>query len=366
MVAYFPLYLEHRGLSAVEIGLVLAVGQGMRVVGPNAWAYLADHSGHRLAVLRWTALAIAASFALLFAPGGFVLVFCSMLAVNFFMTAQMPIGEAVASSWMRTDPYAAARYGRLRASGSITFISLVLIGGPLFDAFGIAWQPVLAMGLLVLLAVAAWRVEDRPHPATTHEPVSLRARLGEPQVRWFFASAALMIFAHGAMYTFLSIYLAQLGYSKTQIGIFWVAGIVVEVLFFYTQGRFFARFDRLALLAATFPIAALRFFLTAELASVWPVLFFAQLLHAVTFAVHHSASILTIQQWFPGAAAARGQALYVSIAYGVGGSTGSLLAAWLWERFDPSAAFLSSSAAALLGWAAVERTRRAARKALAV
>ena len=62
-------------------------------------------------------------------------------------------------------------------------------------------------------------------------------------------------------------------------------------------------------------------------------------------------------RWFHGRATARGQALYVSIGYGVGGTAGSLLAAWLWSEFGASAAFLSSSVAALAGWLAVRRAR---------
>lgn len=362
-VAYFPLYLEFLSLTAAQIGIVLAVGQGMRVVGPNLWAYLADHTARRIAILRWSAVAVCAAFTPMLMPGGFWVVLAAMFVVNFFLTAQIPIGEAIAATSMRDDPRAATRYGRLRAWGSISFIALVLLSGPFFDAFGIRWQPVVMLALFVLAAATAWRVRDLPHAPRAEPAVSIRARLAEPRVRWFFVSAALMVFAHGAMYTYLSLHLANLGYSKAQIGIFWVVGIVIEVAFFYTQGRFFARFDKFALLAATFPLAALRFFLTAEFAEFWPLLLLAQLLHAVTFAVHHSASILTIQQWFAGPAAARGQALYISIAYGVGASSGSLLAAWLWTAFGPSAAFLSSSAAALLGWAAVERSRRAARLA---
>jgi PPP family 3-phenylpropionic acid transporter len=99
------------------------------------------------------------------------------------------------------------------------------------------------------------------------------------------------------------------------------------------------------------------------------VLLIAQLMHAATFAVHHSAAILTVQKWFPGAAAGRGQAMYVSIGYGFGGTAGSLVAAWLWSAIGPAAAFWSSSAAALLGWWAVQRARaldaRAAQPALA-
>jgi PPP family 3-phenylpropionic acid transporter len=68
--------------------------------------------------------------------------------------------------------------------------------------------------------------------------------------------------------------------------------------------------------------------------------------------------VLTIQRWFPGRAAARGQALYISTAYGVGGTSGSLVAAWLWSAFGPSWAFVASSVAAVIGAWAVRRAQR--------
>jgi len=213
-------------------------------------------------------------------------------------------------------------------------------------------QPWLVLALLAATAVVARLVREAPHEPPADDPVSVRALFAEPRVRWFFLSVLLMIFAHGALYTYLSLHLAALGYSKSAIGVFWVIGVVIEIAFFLVQGRVFARFDPFRLLAASFALAALRFVLIAEAAHVVVLLVAAQVLHAATFAVHHSASILTIQRWFHGRATARGQALYVSIGYGVGGTAGSLLAAWLWTAFGASAAFLSSS---------VRRTARLAR-----
>jgi len=367
LAPYLPLYLQARGLTAVQIGILLAMAQAMRLAGPNLWGWLADRSTHRLAILRWTAVAACVSFAGIFLPGGFALLLVVVLLLNLFITAQMPLGEAVTAAYLRTDaaaPHAARLYGRLRACGSVGFIALVLLAGPLFDWAGIGWHPVLAITLLVLSAVAAFRVREQCVAELPHARVSVRKRLGEARVRWFFASIALMICAHGALYTYLSLYLARLGYSKTEIGAFWVVGVVMEIVFFFTQGPLFRRHGAYMLLNVAFATAVLRFALIAEFAQVWILLLIAQLLHAATFAVHHSASILTLQQWFPGAAASRGQALYVSIGYGLGGTAGSLLAAWLWSAVSPAAAFWSSSAAALAGWWAVQRARRLDAQAL--
>ncbi len=355
---YMPLYFESIGLTAFEIGLLIAMGQGMRVVGPTLWGWIADHTQQRIAVLRLTALAIGVSFSLLFVSAAFVMVFVSMLLMNFFMTAQMPIGEAFASSRMRGNADAPKRYGRLRIWGSGSFVIVVLSLGVLFDRFGMGLALWVGIVLSAVLAVAAFQVTDPGLSAVAHESVSVRARIGEHRVRWFLLSSALMVFAHGALYTYFSLYLASLGYSKTAIGAFWVLGVLSEMAFFYSQGRWFARFGLNALITASFLVAALRFLMIAELAWLWWALALAQVLHAFSFAVHHSASVLTIQRWFPGRAAARGQALYISVSYGVGGTSGSLLAAILWSTLGPSWAFVSSSAAALIGAWAVRHAQR--------
>jgi PPP family 3-phenylpropionic acid transporter len=366
LAPYFPLYLDARGLTAAEIGIVMAVAQGMRVVGPTGWGWLADHTSHRVAILRLTALVACVGFAPVLLPGGFGYVLAVMFVFHLFLTGQLPLAEAIAAMHLRGDPRAAARYGRLRACGSIGFIVLVLFTGVLLDRTGLAPTPYLALVLLGVTFAATCLVRDAPAVEAAHERISVRARLREPRVRWFFLSVLLMIFAHSALYTYLSIYLAQLGYSKTEIGVLWVLGVVIEIALFYSQGRLFKRFDLLRLVEASLLVAVLRFFLIAELAQIAVVLVLAQLMHAVTFAVHHSASVLTIQRWFPGRAAARGQALYTSIGYGVGGTLGSLIAAWLWTEVSASAAFLSSSVAALLGWFAVRRARKLDRAASAV
>jgi PPP family 3-phenylpropionic acid transporter len=357
LAPYFPLYLEHRGMNAAQIGIVMAVAQGMRILGPTVWGWLADHTTGRVRILQFTAVASAVSFVPVLFPGGFGYILVTMFAVHFFLTAQIPIAEALTATQLRGDPQAAASYGRLRAWGSTSFVCTVLATGIVLDWAGVALHPWLVLALLAATAVAGRLVRDAPHSPHAASPVSVRALLAEPRVRWFFLSVALMIFAHGALYTYLSLHLAALGYSNSAIGVFWVVGVVVEIGFFLVQGRVFARFDPFRLLAASFALAAVRFALIAEAAQVVVLLVIAQALHAATFAVHHSASILTIQRWFHGRATARGQALYVSIGYGVGGTAGSLLAAWLWTTLGAAAAFLSSSVAALLGWLAVRRAR---------
>ena len=65
--------------------------------------------------------------------------------------------------------------------------------------------------------------------------------LRRADVAWFLGASFLMMFAHAALYVFYSLYLERLGYSKFAIGVMWTIGVVAEIVFFFYQGRLFAR-----------------------------------------------------------------------------------------------------------------------------
>jgi PPP family 3-phenylpropionic acid transporter len=180
--------------------------------------------------------------------------------------------------------------------------------------------------------------------------VPIGARLAERRVRAFFLSAFLMLFAHAVLYAFFSLHLAELGYSKTAIGVLWAIGVVAEIVVFWLQRGLFERFGAPRLLRLSLAVAAIRFATIGASAGWLPALVLAQLAHAITFGVHHSATIATLQAWFEPAQQARAQALYVTIGYGFGGSAGVLVASWVWSAVSPGAAFLVSGAAATIGW----------------
>jgi PPP family 3-phenylpropionic acid transporter len=170
-------------------------------------------------------------------------------------------------------------------------------------------------------------------------------------VRWFLLSAFAMIFGHAALYVFYSLYLLDLGYNKFQIGLFWTLGVLAEVIFFYFQSKVLARYSPIAMLQMTFVVGVIRFVLIGYFAST-SFLIVAQLMHAVTFAMHHSASTKLIQTWFTGPLQARGQALFTTVAYGFGGTLGGLCAGWIWDQLGPNQVFgMAAVACALAGLA---------------
>jgi PPP family 3-phenylpropionic acid transporter len=105
-------------------------------------------------------------------------------------------------------------------------------------------------------------------------------------------------------------------------------------------------------------LAAIRFLAIGWLAQSFAVLVFAQVLHAATFGAFHAASIGYVHRFFRGRLQARGQAIYGSVANGVGGALGGLASGALWERSGAGLTFTFAAACALAGAAVFARWSR--------
>ena len=49
---YWSLFLQSKGFSATDIGLLLAIPMATKIISPNLWGWLADHTGKRLLIIR--------------------------------------------------------------------------------------------------------------------------------------------------------------------------------------------------------------------------------------------------------------------------------------------------------------------------
>jgi PPP family 3-phenylpropionic acid transporter len=336
LTTYAPLYFAFHGVSAAEVGILMSLVQAMRIVGPTLWGWVADHTSRRVLVLRMTALGALAAFSGIAAGRSYAHFFLAMVCLNLFTSAQAPLTEALMLAEMRGDT---SRYGRVRLWGSLGFIAAVMAAGFLLDRLGVAALPWLAGAVLLLVLGAALRIREAPRAGAPHASPPLLQVLRKPAVIAFFAQAALMVAAHTSLYAFYSLYLERAGYGKAVTGAMWSLGVLAEVVFFYFQAGAMRRVGVRAMMMASFAVAVLRFAMIGFGAGWLALLVLAQLLHAFTFAAHHCASITAMQRWFGGPLQARGQALFMSIAYGIGGSCGGLFMSWCWESLGPRSVY---------------------------
>jgi MFS transporter, PPP family, 3-phenylpropionic acid transporter len=353
---YASLFFVDRGFSVIEIAVLMSMLQITRIVGPFSWGWLSDYLSNRIGIIRVCACLAALVFLCIFYLQDYIGFFIWMFVLHTILSSQMPLGETATIHALYKDNSFDKRYGRLRLWGSIGFIAMVLFAGELFQRKGIELYPYVGTVILFSLAAITFGLHEPKMERRKMVRGELFTVLLNPDVRWFLVSGFFMIFAHASLYVFYSLYLANLGYDKFQIGLFWALGVAAEVLFFYFQNKVLSRVDSEIVLQGAFGIGVVRFILIAFFPTTI-VLMLAQLMHAGTFAAHHSAATKLLQRWFTGPLQARGQAIMATVSYGLGGTIGGLCAGWIWDLFQPRDVFVMSALACGIAGMAIQKLR---------
>jgi len=345
-IPYWTLYLQGLGFSAAAIGELVAIGMATRIVAPAIWGWIADHTGKRMAIVRLASLLAAVAFAGVFLGSGYWWLALVMALFNFFWNAALPQFEATTLNHLGPHTH---RYSNIRLWGSIGFIVLVVGLGPVLERFGTGVLPSVLFALYIAIWLSSLTVPERAagHLHLDHEP--LLQVLRRPVVAALLVVCFLSQASHGPYYTFYSIYLEVHGYSRTLVGGLWAVGVVAEIGVFLMMQRLLPRYGARRLLLGSLALTVLRWTLIAGYPDNLVLALFAQTLHAASFGVFHAVAIHLIHKFFTGRHQGKGQALYSSLSFGIGGAVGSLYAGYVWSSIGPAWAYACAALVSAVG-----------------
>ena len=243
MVPYWTVFLRGRGMSALEIGQLMAVGTLTRILAPWASAWVGDRMPRRIVVVRLAAALMTLIFCGMFVARGFWQVALVTAAFGFFWNAALPQFEIVT---LRHLGSTGNLYGRIRLWGSVGFIGVVLGGGWLLERSGLDTLLLVLLATMAGTLISSLLVPDRPGPPAVQAKASLRGALRSPAALGFLAAAFLMQASHGPYYGFFSILLEDQGYTRSMVGALWALGVVAEVGRVPGAGPIAAAYRRLA------------------------------------------------------------------------------------------------------------------------
>lgn len=366
LVPYWSLHLQDLGFDATQIGQLMGIFLLTKMVAPNIWAALADRvaheKGHSFGLLKFAAIATLALYCLMFWATSFWTVAAVMFSYCLFWNACLPQLEAATLNHLKgrsssniahtSSSYGSSiHYGSIRLWGSIGFIVSVFGIGVLMDFYGPSViLPAGALGLssivLVSLCMQTAKSNVQHQSSTTTDSMPSISRLLNIRIIMLLLLCVAMQMSHAPFYTFFSIYLESYQYSKTYIGALWSVGVIFEIGVFLIAYRLLRHYRLAHLLTFTFAIASIRWFLVAKFPENGALIFFSQMLHALTYGLYHSVMIQFIDRLFQGSYQIRGQALYSSVSFGAGGAAGSILSGYVWSSYGGS--FLFQSAAWLM------------------
>ncbi|MCE9679545.1 MFS transporter [Shewanella sp. AS1] len=325
LVPYLGVFFQHRGFDAQEIGFLLAILMATRIIAPNIWAVVADKTGMRGQLVKLGAACSAVAFLSFFYQGGFVYLAVSLAIYTFFWNAILAQLEVITLETLGAN---SGGYGKVRSFGSLGYLIFVVAVGYGISQWGTEILPFVGFALFLGLLGCALSL---PNTRVTNDWQNSKGQLKlDRGIFWFLVSALLLQMSAGPFYGFFVLYLKQAGYSEFIAGVFVALGVMAEIVMFMFAPKLMARYSAKSLLLVSLALTSLRWLLMAFGVQYAALLGLSQILHAFTFGLVHAASIQFVHQRFDVRNRSKGQALYASLSFGVGGALGTWLCGIIW------------------------------------
>lgn len=343
LVPYWALFLQARGFSSWQIGVLLAVPHITKLGAPNIWGWLADKTGERVRIIRMGNLFSAIIFPWVFLTYGFWSMVLVLAGYSFFWNAVMAQCEALVLETLGQQSH---RYSLIRLWGSLGFIVTVLVLGFLVERAGVTTIAITMSALLLALWLASLALPSRNSTARMRPAVdSIWPLLWRAPAFAFFVAGLLMQLSHGPYYGFFTLYLDGQGVATRWVGALWTLGVVAEILLFMGMAYLLKHFSVKRLLVASLALTVARWSIMGSGALYWGWLVLAQSLHAASFACYHASAMAWLHEYFPFKFAGRAQAFYASFSLGAGWALGAILAGALWEEWQQATFYMAALAA---------------------
>ncbi len=318
-VIFMPKVLLELGYSAVEVGIIYAAAPFMRFLLP----FIFRHAVSLTPKVYQLSLLLTFIGTLLF-----------LVSVNDFwiyLTANLLFGAAMGISLPYVETIALAslskhRYGKVRLWGSLGFMGIALWLGKVLSSPYEALYYLSTMAFLTLLSGVMLTKYD----STSHSSAQEDASFSLSKYWAFWVSVFLMQVGFGGFYNFFTIYETAHGISLEMTSWMWSFGVICEVFMLYFQGPLLQR-NLLNILQFATLVTAIRWMILYLYPDSVTLTFASQSLHAISFALYHTAAITYVFSLYTQKKLA--QQFFLGIAFGLGGSTGALLSGQIYGEY---------------------------------
>ena len=310
-VIFMPKALLELEYSTLEVGTIFAAAPFMRFLLPFLFRhYLSLTPRVYLLSLVFTFLGTLLFIATI---ESFWVYLGANLLFGASMGVSLPYIETIA-----LDSLSKSRYGKVRLWGSLGFMGIALWLGQVLSSPHEALYYLSSMALFTLLfGVLLSRYDTTPHTL-----IQNNASFSLQRYWAFWVSVFLMQVGFGGFYNFFTIYETAHGISLEMTSWMWSFGVICEVVMLYFQGGLLQR-NLLRILQFATLITAGRWMMLHLFPDSITLTFASQSLHAISFALYHTAAITYVFSLYTQKKLA--QQFFLGIAFGLGGSMGALL-----------------------------------------
>ena len=355
MLPFWPLWMQARGLSPEDIGIVMGVGMLMKIVANPVIAGYADRTGTRRKPLIFISGIAALTFSCFWLAQSFWPILIVTMAFFLFWSPIIPLTESLA---MHHSKIGAIDYGRVRLWGSLTFVIAAIGGGWLLTGQD---RDLIYLILLVgttTVVISALMLPDRRLPAShgKHSFSPFLSVLKDSKFIYFIIATGLLQTSHIIYYAFGTIHWQKAGHSEVVIGWLWAEGVIAEVFVFILGTWLIKKIGPTRLIALAGLAGMIRWWGTGTTDAL-SALLFLQILHGATFGATHLGAIYFIAQRMNTSISATAQSIYAAAVSGIGFSIASLISGHLYVALGSAAYFPMAAMAGVGGLVAFQLGR---------
>ncbi|WP_379145763.1 MFS transporter [Paenibacillus sp. sgz500992] len=347
--SFFPLYLQDVGMNKLEIGSLMSVGALVSIIANPFWGIWSDRyqNMRRIVLVMLTGTLVLSQ--LVFQAHTYEMIYVSILFFYFFQGPLFAQSNTMILSYIDGTNH---KFGSFRLWGSLGWALTAILAGPVIEWAGVSILSYLFAALLcaaMLSLVALPRLDHSigvaPLPFRGFQKIFYN-----PFFLCFIFFGILVSIPNTMNNTFVSLYITELGGSKTMIGLAVFLSSILEVGVLLLCDRFLKRKVSVLLgwLALVSVLFVLRWWLMAGATTPLQVAFI-QILHCITFGGFFYVGTQLTMLLVPRPYRSSGQALYTLTWSGISGILGGVLGGWLYQTLGAQSMYQSGVFLSFIG-----------------
>lgn len=354
LIPFIVLFYQDLKFSGSQIGILTGIPPLITLVATPLWTNLADAT-HRHRLIMTLGIGVTLICTLIIQSMTlFIVIFILVLVLNIFASPVIPLVDSATMSMLGEDK---SMYGRIRLGGTLGWGLLAPIAGLLVDNYGLK---IAFFGSAALMLANLFVAQKVVHDTSEH------GRSSNQGIRYFLTSRKWILFlllafigGLGALSvtSFLFPYMAEMGLSKSFMGVASLLGTLTEILVFFFGNRLVKRFTSYGLF-----ILALVFMGIRSLAFAWahaPIaVLIVQAFGGLIFPAMWVAGVSYADEHAPQGMKSTAQGLFGAMSFGFGSAVGGFIGGILLETIGGHGLFFVFGLIILGGVAFLEIMKR--------
>ena len=337
LAPFMTLYYQERGMSGAQIGVLAGLVPLVSWFSAPFWGGIADALQRHRAVLVLNLAGFTGSAVILLLADTFPELLFAVITYAFFVG---PIVPLIDNAVMAILGDRKSNYGRVRLWGSVGWGASSLFIGSLIDQSGLRLGFYAFMAIMLVNIIVSSKLPMEMAGGTRPSYFTgLGVLVRNGRFLLLLLTALVFGVTFGVLLSYLFLFMAELGASRTLMALSLAIGTVSEIPFWFISARLLRRYGSARMIAVALLATALRNLatgLTRDPLWILPI----SLLHGPSFAVLWAAGVADADAAAPPGLGATAQGLFSGMMFGLGSALGG---------------FIGGPAAAAIGYAGLFR-----------